>query len=259
MAALTLRGGRDPAQAARALDVSSHAIAEYFTGEVLAQQPPEVARFMLDASVLDELTAAACAAVTGRQDAAALLRGIEAASLFIVALDDDRTAYRYHHLVHQVLRAELHATDPAREVALQLRAAEWLESVGDTRRATRHWPCCRTGSSPIICATRRCRHRWTSPESPPRCWRVPRTGCWPWRLTCCCGVIGFAAVSTWTCSSAPSRRSRPTPGWQPGSRPCGQRTAWSPVRWTRQCARPSPRGASNSGPCARMSGISGCR
>ncbi len=139
MAALTLRGGRDPAQAARALDVSSHAIAEYFTGEVLAQQPPEVARFMLDVSVLDELTAAACAAVTGRQDAAALLRGIEAASLFIVALDDDRTSYRYHHLVHQVLRAELHATDPAREVALQLRAAEWLESVGDTRRATRHF------------------------------------------------------------------------------------------------------------------------
>ena len=128
MAALTLRGARDPAQAARALDVSGHAIAEYFIGEVMEQQPPEVTRFMLDASVLDELTAEACAAVTGRWDAAALLRSIEAANLFIVALDDDRTIYRYHHLVHRVLRAELHASDPAREVALQLRAAEWLES-----------------------------------------------------------------------------------------------------------------------------------
>ena len=139
MAALALRGARDPAQAARALDVSSHAIAEYFIGEVLEQQPPEVARFVLDASVLEELTAEACAAVTGRPDAAALLRSIEAANLFLVALDDDRTSYRYHHLVQQVLRAELHATDPAREVALQLRAAEWLESAGDTRRATRHF------------------------------------------------------------------------------------------------------------------------
>jgi LuxR family transcriptional regulator, maltose regulon positive regulatory protein len=139
MAALTLRGGRDPAQAARALDVRSHAIAEYFVSEVLEQQSPEVARFMLDTSVLDELTAEACEAVTGRQDAAALLRSVEAANLFIVALDDDRTSYRYHHLVHQVLRAELHATDPARELALQLRAAEWLESTGDTRRATRHF------------------------------------------------------------------------------------------------------------------------
>jgi LuxR family transcriptional regulator, maltose regulon positive regulatory protein len=139
MAALTLRGAGDPVRVARALDVRSHAIAEYFIGEVLEQQPPELARFMLDTCVLDELTASACAAVSGRPDAAALLRGMEVANLFVVALDDDRASYRYHHLVRQVLRAELHATDPVRELELQIRAAEWLESTGDTRRATRHF------------------------------------------------------------------------------------------------------------------------
>ena len=139
MAALTLRDTTDPAQAARALDVRSHAIAEYFISEVLQQQPPEVAAFMLDTSMLDELTAEACAAVTGRQDAAGLLRGIDAANLFLVALDDERTSYRYHHLVGEVLHAELRARDRERELALQLRAAEWLESAGDTRRATRHF------------------------------------------------------------------------------------------------------------------------
>jgi LuxR family maltose regulon positive regulatory protein len=138
MAALTLRGTKDPAQAARALNVRGHAIAEYFISEVLEQQPPELARFMLDTSVLDELTAGACTAVTGGKDATALLRRIEAANLFLVPLDDDRTSYRYHHLVQQVLRAELHG-DEERELALQLRAAEWLESAGDTRRATRHY------------------------------------------------------------------------------------------------------------------------
>jgi LuxR family maltose regulon positive regulatory protein len=137
MAALTLRAAKDPAQIARALDVRSHAIAEYFIGEVLEQQPPEVAVFMLETSVLDELTADACAAVTGRQDAAALLRSIEAANLFIVALDDDRTSYRYHHLVREVLRVQLRAMDRGRELTLQLRAAEWLESAGDTRGASR--------------------------------------------------------------------------------------------------------------------------
>ena len=96
---------------ARALDVRGHAIAEYFIGEVLERQPPEVARFMLDTCVLDELTAEACAAVTGRQDAVPLLRTMDAANLFIVALDDDRMSYRYHHLVRQVLRAELRARD----------------------------------------------------------------------------------------------------------------------------------------------------
>jgi LuxR family maltose regulon positive regulatory protein len=139
MAALSLRGATDPARAARALEIRSHAIAEYFTSEVLDRQPPEVARFMLDTSILGELTADACAAVTGRQDAAALLRNIDAASLFLVSLDEDRASFRYHHLVRQLLRAELRARDRTREQALQLRAAEWFESMGDTRRGARHF------------------------------------------------------------------------------------------------------------------------
>jgi len=139
MAALSLRGTTDPAQIAGALEVRSHAIAEYFISEVLEQQPPEVARFMLDTSVLEELTADACTAVTTRPDAAALLRGIDAANLFLVALDDERTTFRYHHLVHQLLHAELRAKDRGRQQALQLRAAEWFESTGDSRRASRHF------------------------------------------------------------------------------------------------------------------------
>jgi LuxR family transcriptional regulator, maltose regulon positive regulatory protein len=139
MAALSLRGVTDPARAGRALEVRSHEIAEYFTSEVLDQQPPEVARFMLDTSILGELTADACAAVTGRQDAAALLRSIDAASLFLVPLDEDRTSFRYHHLVRQLLRAELRARDRTREQALELRAAEWFESMTDTRHAARHF------------------------------------------------------------------------------------------------------------------------
>jgi LuxR family maltose regulon positive regulatory protein len=139
MAALSLRATRDPVRAARALDVRSHAIAEYFAAEVLGQQPPDVAQFMLDTSVLGELTADNCAAVTQRLDAAMLLRRVDTANLFLVALDDGRTSFRYHHLVRDVLRAELRARDPAREQELQLRAGEWSESTGDTRRAVRHF------------------------------------------------------------------------------------------------------------------------
>ncbi len=140
MAALSLRGTADPARAARVLDAGGHAIAEYFISEVLDQQPPEVAWFLLETSVLGELTASACAAVTGRQDAAALLRDIDAASLFLVPLDDERTSFRFHHLVRRLrCIAELRARDEAREQKLQLRAGEWFESVGDTRRAARHF------------------------------------------------------------------------------------------------------------------------
>ena len=139
MVALSLRDTSDPVRVARALDVHGRAIARYFISEVLEQQPAEVAQFMLDTSILGELTAGACAATTGRQDAAALLRSIDAANLFLVALDEERTSFRYHHLVRQVLRAELRARDRARELALQVRAAEWFESTGDTRRAVRYF------------------------------------------------------------------------------------------------------------------------
>ena len=123
----------------RAPEVRGPAIAEYFMSEVLDQQPPEVARFMLDISVLDELTAGACAAVTGRPDVAMLLRSADAANLFLVALDDDRTSFRYHPLVRQLLNAELRARDRDREQTLQLRAAGWFETMGDPRRAARHF------------------------------------------------------------------------------------------------------------------------
>jgi len=139
MAALSLRGTRDPARAAQALEVRSHAIAEYFISEVLGQQPPEVVRFMLDTSLLEELTADACAAITARPDAATLLHSIDAANLFLVALDDERTSFRYHHLVRHLLEAELRARDRAREQVLQLRAGEWFESTGDARHASRHF------------------------------------------------------------------------------------------------------------------------
>ena len=139
MAALSLCSTGDSARLTRATEVRGPAIAEYFMSEVLDQQPAEVARFMLDSSILDELTPGACAAVTGRSDAAVLLRSTDAANLFLVALDDDRTSYRYHPLVHQLLNAELRARDRDREQALQLRAARWFEAMGDPRRAARHF------------------------------------------------------------------------------------------------------------------------
>ena len=149
MAALSLRSTGEPARVEQTPEVRGPAIAEYFMSEVLDQQPPEVARFMLDISVLDELTAGACAAVTGRPDVAVLLRSADAANLFLVALDDDRTSFRYHPLVRQLLNAELRARDRDREQTLQLRAAEWFEAMGDPRRAARHFLTARQPSAAL--------------------------------------------------------------------------------------------------------------
>jgi LuxR family transcriptional regulator, maltose regulon positive regulatory protein len=139
MAALSLRGTADPDHVARALEARSHTIADYFTSEVLDHQPADLVQFMLDTSILGQLTPAAAAAVTGRHDAAAMLRRIDAAHLFLIALDDQQETFRYHRLVRQVLHAELRARDRDREPLLHQRAAEYFEHTGDTPRATRHY------------------------------------------------------------------------------------------------------------------------
>jgi len=145
MAALSLRSTTDPVRVARALRVRSQEIADYFIAEVIDQQPPEVAQFMLDTSVLSELTADTCAAISGAQDAAVLLRAIDAAHLFLVPVNEERTRFRCHGLVRQIMQAESRARDPARERMLQLRAAEHFESAGDVRRAARHFLAARQG------------------------------------------------------------------------------------------------------------------
>ena len=141
------------------------------------------------------------------------------AHLFLVALDDERTSFRYHRLVRQVLRAELRARDRAREQALQLRAAEWFEATGDTRRAAHHYLAAQQADRalallqdrvvpdflhvPAAAAAAGAGHGRSR-----RCWRTPRNACWAWPPTCCCRVIRPAAASTLTCLSRPGR-SRP--------------------------------------------------
>jgi LuxR family transcriptional regulator, maltose regulon positive regulatory protein len=139
MAALSLQAAADPGHVTAALEARSHTIADYFTSEVLDTQPADLVQFMLDTSILGQLTPAAAAAVTGRHDAAAMLRRIDTAHLFLIALDDHQETFRYHRLVRQILHAELRARDRDREPHLHQRAAEYYEQTGDTPRATRHY------------------------------------------------------------------------------------------------------------------------
>lgn len=78
MSALALRACHTHSEVARALDLRSLDVSEYFVSEVLADQSSDLATFMLETAVLGELTTENCAAVTKRKDAGALLRDIEA-------------------------------------------------------------------------------------------------------------------------------------------------------------------------------------
>ncbi|HEX8861056.1 MAG TPA: LuxR C-terminal-related transcriptional regulator [Actinomycetes bacterium] len=138
LAALSLQGHADPAGFVGAFSGSHRYVLDYLTEEVLARQPEQVIRFLLETSVLDRLSGPLCDAVTGRTDSQALLEGLERANLFLIPLDEVRGWWRYHHLFADLLRARLAHEEPERAPELHRAAAAWHEEHGFADEAVRH-------------------------------------------------------------------------------------------------------------------------
>src|ERR1700736_3286814 len=113
-------------------------IVDYLVEEVLQRQPDTVRSFLRDTSILDRLSGPLCDAVTGQDSGKAMLEALERANLFVVALDDHRRWYRYHHLFADVLRARLLDEYPDDVPELHRRASAWYERNGEASEAIRH-------------------------------------------------------------------------------------------------------------------------
>ena len=88
--------------------------------------------------MLEELTESLCDAVTGQSGAHATLRELERSNLFVIPLDEERRAYRYHHLLAEYLRAELARREPALSRELHRLAWRWYRERGLVGRAVTH-------------------------------------------------------------------------------------------------------------------------
>ena len=95
-------------------------------------------RFLTNTAILDRFTAALCDAVTARRDAAEIIDVLERENLFLVALDESRRWFRYHHLFAKALRARLTSSEPALVPLLHRRASEWFRTQGFPEEAIGH-------------------------------------------------------------------------------------------------------------------------
>ncbi len=112
------------------------ALFDFLANEVLGRQPPEVVEFLLDIAGLREITPAACDAAIGRPGSSDLIEQLVERDLFIVALGDHH--YRFHHLFHDFLRAQL-ASRAERAIACAERAGAYFQAQGDPDEAVYHW------------------------------------------------------------------------------------------------------------------------
>src|SRR5215471_2414674 len=138
LAALALRGHADPAGFIATFAGSHRYVLDYLTEEVLASQPRQVLRFLLQTSVLDRLCGPLCDAVTGRTGSQEMLEELDRANLFVVPLDEVRQWWRYHHLFADLLRARLEQKRPDKLPELHRAAAAWHEEHGLADDAIRH-------------------------------------------------------------------------------------------------------------------------
>lgn len=97
---------------------------EFLAEEVLARQEPDTKRFLLETSILRELTPTQCRAVTGREDAGAVLQELYRRNLFLVQVTVADDTFRYHALFAEFLRARLRREMPENYRELHRRAAE---------------------------------------------------------------------------------------------------------------------------------------
>ena len=144
LAGLSMQRRDDPAAFVAALSGSHRFILSYLTEEVLARQPGEVQEFLLQTSILTQLSGDLCDAVRGISDSTpfvhsfirhspfahsqAILEYLERANVFLIPLDDEGRWYRYHHLFAELLRNQLRRGGAEPMIELHRRASQWYEA-----------------------------------------------------------------------------------------------------------------------------------
>ena len=110
----------------------------YFGEEVLEGLPHDMRDFLFNTSILDELTPAACAAVTGSASSHMLLEEAFRRGLFIADLDREQGRYCYYALFRQMIMHRLANRAPERSAELHRRASRHYAAAGEITSAIEH-------------------------------------------------------------------------------------------------------------------------
>jgi len=111
---------------------------DYLRSELLDRISGTEVSFLIRTSVLDQMCGPLCDAILGEKGSGTVLEQMEARNLLVVPLDRHREWYRYHHLLRELLRAELRRWEPEAAQGLHFRAAVWFEANAMPEAAIGH-------------------------------------------------------------------------------------------------------------------------
>jgi LuxR family maltose regulon positive regulatory protein len=125
LAALYLREGGTPGQAAAAFGGEDRFVSEYLESELLARLSEQQRAFLTRTAVLERMSGPLCEAVLELPGAATMLADLARSNMLLVPLDRRGQWYRYHHLFRDMLLAGLERQAPGLIPVLRRRAAAW--------------------------------------------------------------------------------------------------------------------------------------
>jgi LuxR family transcriptional regulator, maltose regulon positive regulatory protein len=138
LAGLSLQGKENAAKFIENFSGEDRYVMDFLFEEVLNRQPGHIQDFLLQTSLLDRLCSSLCNAVMQDFNSQAILDYLNKANLFLLALDDQRKWYRYHHLFRDLLRNRLNQTPNIDLKILHQRACSWYEVEGEFELAISH-------------------------------------------------------------------------------------------------------------------------
>src|SRR2546423_1891208 len=138
LAVISLSGHPEPERFVDEFSGTDRAIGEYLMAEMLERQPSEVQSMLLRTSLVDRLNGELADLLADRSGSEQMLLQLEDGNAFVVALDAQRTWFRYHHLLADFLRLELRRRLADEIPDLHRRAARWFADHGEVVEAVRH-------------------------------------------------------------------------------------------------------------------------
>jgi LuxR family transcriptional regulator, maltose regulon positive regulatory protein len=127
LTALSMQGREDISKFIKDFKGDNSYIMDYLMEEVLKIQTDDIKEFLVQTSMLEQLSASLCNAVLNRNDSQSVLEKLDKNNMFLIHLDEERNWYRYHHLFAYLLKQRLQLREKALINELHNKACDWFE------------------------------------------------------------------------------------------------------------------------------------
>jgi LuxR family maltose regulon positive regulatory protein len=138
LTALSMQGREDISEFIKDLKGDNRYIMDYLMEEVLKIQTDDINDFLLQTSMLEQMSASLCNTVLNRNDSQLILETLEKNNMFVIPLDEERTWYRYHHLFADLLKQKLLQKETSIVKAIHNKACSWFEENSMNELAVEH-------------------------------------------------------------------------------------------------------------------------